>query len=71
MTGAYLRVQRDGVWESIEIEHLTDTEREYLFLKGERTAAELIKWVHMLCEKMAQVELFMDGLVEDGIIDKQ
>ena len=28
MTGAYLRVQRDGKWLSLEVEHLTSEERE-------------------------------------------
>jgi len=33
MTGAYLRVKRNNKWENIEVEYLTDEERETLLKK--------------------------------------
>ncbi len=44
MTGAYIRVKRDGKWQNIEVEHLTDAEREEA-LKDK----DLMGWIHMLC----------------------
>jgi hypothetical protein len=51
MTGAYLRVQRDGRWQNIEVEHLTNSEREEL-LKDEN----LMNWLHCVCNALAQIE---------------
>lgn len=54
MTGAYLRVQRDGKWQSVEIEYLTEAEREVLF--KDRSVAELIRWLNVTCEALASIE---------------
>lgn len=52
MTGAYLRVKRDNRWESIEVEHLTDAEREELLKDDSR----LLGWLHIVCNKLAEIE---------------
>ncbi len=53
MTGAYVRIRRNGTYQAIEIEHLTDDERE-------RALAELgddvMPWLHLVCHKLAEVE---------------
>jgi len=67
MTGAYLRVLRNDRWENVEIEHLTDKERETL-LKGD---PRLINWLNLVCGKLAWSEKFLDALVKDGIIGKE
>ena len=67
MTGAYLRVQRDGTWHNIEVEHLTDEERERILKDDDR----LMHWLHCVCRKLAQTEEIFEGLVEDGILERQ
>ena len=57
MTGAYIRVQRDGKWQNIEIEHLTRKEREEYFKTNDP-----VKWAHLLCEFIAAVT---DPLMEE------
>lgn len=49
MTGTYVRNQNKETskWESIEIEYLSDQEREEFF-NGKATP-ELIRWINMLC----------------------
>ncbi len=54
MTGAYLRVNRGSGFENIEVEHLTDFEREQAFKN--RTHSEVMRWLHMVCNKLAEVE---------------
>lgn len=36
MTGAYLRVKRGDKWENIEVEHLTDDERQKILKNDSR-----------------------------------
>lgn len=46
MTGAYLRIKRDGKWQTIEVEYLTPEElREAM---DGRSAEELIRWIELL-----------------------
>ena len=66
MTGAYLRVERNGKWENVEIEHLTDSEREKILKNDER----LMQWLHCVCGKLAELQPLIDGLVEDGILTR-
>jgi hypothetical protein len=49
MTGAYVRNQNKetGKWESIEVEYLSNQEREEFFKSKE--IPELIRWIDMLC----------------------
>ena len=61
MTGAFLRAKRDGRWVNIEVEHMTDGEREEAFLG--RTPVELVRWIHMLCHALGNAR---DPMLEEG-----
>ena len=52
MTGAYLKVKRNGKWTNVEVEYLTDEEREKLLKDDPR----LIKWLNMVCHTLVDVE---------------
>ncbi len=65
MTGAYLRVKRNGKWENIEVEHLTDLERKEVL--GDDT--RLIHWLNCVCEKLVETELLLKELKEEGVIE--
>ena len=64
MTGAYLRVLRDGKWENIEVEYLSDEERHEILKDDDR----LMHWLHLVCNKLTSVEGLLKELEEDGII---
>jgi len=66
MTGAYLRAIRNGKWDNVEVEHLTDEELRDKFLT--RPPEELVNWMAMLCAKLRDIEPILNGLVEDGIL---
>jgi len=53
MTGAYLRVKRDGKWQAVEVEYLTKEERWELLSK--RTPGELCRWLDIVCEELASI----------------
>ena len=50
MTGAYLRVLRDGKWQALEVEYLTDTERNEIFSNKQHD--ELVRWINILCDNI-------------------
>lgn len=64
MTGRYLKVERNGKWENIEVDHLTDEEREKILSKDDR----LIQWLNLVCNKIVEVELLLKDLEKDGVI---
>jgi hypothetical protein len=66
MTGAYLRAVRNGKWDNVEVEHLTDEELRDKFIS--RAPEELVNWMSMLCATIRQIEPILNGLVEDGIL---
>jgi len=68
MTGAYLRVERDGKWKNVEVEHLTEDELKEKFLK--REPEELVNWMSMLCGYLRRLEPLLQDLERDGIIAK-
>ncbi len=45
MTGAYLRIKRDGKYQAIEIDQMTDEELTNFF---EEHPYEALKWIHFL-----------------------
>ena len=67
MTGAYLRIQRNEKWLSIEIEHLTNAERRK-YLKDD---LNLLQWLNIVCEELAKAEELLDALVEVGLLIKE
>jgi hypothetical protein len=66
MTGAFLRVERDGKFENVEIEHLTEAELEEKFLT--RSPEELVSWLKLMCYALQKVEPLLEQLERDGII---
>lgn len=63
MTGAYMRIERDGKWDNIEVEYLTDEEREACFL--ERDPVELVRWINMLCGTVCCAEQDLQKIAEE------
>jgi len=53
MTGAYLRVQRAGKWQPVEVEYLTHEERAAQFLPRDKD--ELLRWINLLCDTLKAV----------------
>ena len=49
MTGAYLRIQREGKWQNVEIEYLSDAERAELF--KEAPPEEILRWLNFMCNQ--------------------
>ncbi len=64
MTGAYLRVNRGGKMENVEIEHLTDSEREAKLKDDPR----LMQWLNIVCNKLVEAQSILDELVKEGIL---
>lgn len=64
MTGAYVRVKRDGEFKAIEIEHLTDAEREVFF---ENHA--FVPWMNLVCKKLAETETLLSKVMEKVNVD--
>lgn len=69
MTGAYLRVKRDGKYEPIEIEYLTDAERSERF--HGKDADEVLPWLHLVCRKLTDIEPILLELEKDGVLERR
>ena len=54
MTGAYLMAVRDGERKPVEVEHLTDEERKEKL--GDRDTEEILRWLNLVCNTLADVE---------------
>ena len=59
MTGAFLRVERGGKWESVEVEYLTEKEIHLLFDDG-RDKEELVRWIILLANTLRPVAIALD-----------
>ena len=66
MTGAYLRVKRDGKWQALEVEHLTSEEREEMLINDPR----IIQWLNLVCRKLVECETLFKDLEKDGILKR-
>ena len=66
MTGAYLRIKREGKWQNVEIEYLSDKEREELF--KEAGTEEVLKWLNFMCNQYEG--LVLEVINEFGGSDK-
>jgi len=62
MTGAYLRVER-GKWINLEVEYLTDEERENCF-KG-RSNEEMIRWLNLVCNELVKKNIYGKSEIEE------
>ena len=60
---AYLRVRREGKLENIEVEYLTDSERQEILKNDTR----LISWINLLCNELVKIEELLLDLEKDGI----
>jgi len=47
VTGIYIRVERDGRWQPVEVEFLTDTEWDQYVLAG-KTPLDGWRWARLL-----------------------
>lgn len=63
MTGAYLRVERDGEWKNIEIEYLNRDEITEIFMKKDKE--ETINWLAWLAAELRLVAEYADKLREE------
>ena len=66
MTGAYLRAKRNDKYEPIEVEHLTDAEREKILKNDPR----LMEWLNLVCKKLAELEPLLIQLEKEGILER-
>lgn len=56
MTGTYVRIERDGKFENIEVEKLTEEELE-LFFK-DKDKEELLRWLKFTLRYIREVERY-------------
>ena len=55
MTNAYVRVQKGGKYQNVEIEYLTDGERLELFKEAD--TEEVLKWLNFMCNQYEHLVL--------------
>ena len=75
MTGAYLRIRREDTWQNVEIEYLTDAERNELF--KESSTEEVLKWLNFICNQYEGLVLEVinkfggsDKIIFDGAVSR-
>lgn len=66
MTGVFFRVEREGKFKNIEIEHMTDDEREQIF----KDDSSLMQAFNLVCQKLAETEKLFDELEQEGILQR-
>ncbi len=54
MTGAFLRVKRNGKMENVEVEYLSPEERLELF--KDRDVEEILRWLDLTCSFLCEFE---------------
>ena len=68
MTGAYVRIKRDGKWQPIEIEELSEDElHTFLDLQDKE---HVVKWVVFLVKWM-QLHLMVGPEEEEGVEEEE
>ena len=72
MTGIYVRVKRNGKWENVEFELLTDKEMEEFIAVKQALKQDGWRWVINFAKYLRdKVKPLMDDLVKDGIIKEE
>ena len=64
MTGVFFRVNRNGKFINVELEHLTNQERSEIL-----SSEKLLDALNVACDKLAEIEPIFNGLVEDGVLN--
>ena len=62
MTNAYVRIQREDRWQNVEIEYLTDAERNELF--KESSTEDVLKWLNFMCSEYQHLVLAVINKME-------
>ena len=62
MTNAYVRIMREGIWQNVEIEYLTDGERLELF--KESSTEDVLKWLNFMCSEYQHLVLAVINKME-------
>ena len=62
MTGAYVRIKREGTWQNVEIEYLTDAERRELFKDAD--SEEVLRWLNFMCSEYQHLVLAVINKME-------
>ena len=65
MTGSFLRVEREGKWENIEVEHLTDIELNEII--GSRSKEEIMDWLLFTCSVIRFADKAIKKLTSDEL----
>lgn len=68
MTGAFVRIKRDGKFENIEIEYLSVQERIDLF--KDKDKEEILKWLDLTCSVLCEIEEASE-IIEAEIIEAE
>lgn len=68
MTGAFVRIKRDGKLENIEIEYLSVQERIDLF--KDKDKEEILKWLDLTCSVLCEIEEASE-IIEAEIIEAE
>ena len=72
MTGVYVRVSRNGKWENIEFELLTDKEMEVFVATKQEQKQDGWSWAVFYAKYLRdKIKPIMDGLCEEGILQKE
>jgi len=73
MTGAFVRIKRDGKFENIEIEYLSVQERINLF--KDKDKEEILKWLDLTCSVLCEIkeasEIIEVEIIEAEIIEAE
>lgn len=63
MTGVCLRVEREGKWGPVEVEHLTSCERRAYLMRGDRE--EVMRWMDIVCVTLVNAEQLLQKAVKE------